>query len=279
MMREVSLIEYLPLFIQEYHEMRKIMTAENPEFQFLWELNGQLRDNLFILTAGEIGVKRWEKLLGIFPLPYETLDERKATILLRINEQLPYTMRMLRNMLEVVCGEGNFEINLDANAYSLKIQLAIFSNTVADNVASLLKRIIPVNLIFIVANDTVQLAELYYIGAMLQSMTHNLRTSVDLAFTFDNAESSGEYHVLTAALHSARHESNISVDLSVTFDGVEVSANAYVGSGQILTFQHHKSRGSVSLSETLDINQSGQLHTPMNNVITAHITQQANISI
>jgi len=212
MIREVSLIEYLPPFIQEYHEIQKIMDAENPEFNLLWGWNEKIRDNLFILTSGEIGIKRWEKLLGIYPLPDDTLELRRARILIRINEQLPYTMRALHNMLVAICGEDNFEILLNANEYTLKVRLEIFSNSIADAVFAVLTRIVPANLISIVSNDTVQETRLHVIGAMTQAMTHILGVSVDL-------------------------------------------------------------------TEIFEINGSGQLHAPMNNVITAHITQSINISI
>jgi len=33
MIKDVNLIEHLPLFIQQFREMKQIMDAENPEFQ------------------------------------------------------------------------------------------------------------------------------------------------------------------------------------------------------------------------------------------------------
>jgi hypothetical protein len=180
MNHEVKLIDYLPLFVQEYDEIRKIMTAENPEFQYLWEWNEKIRNDLFIVTAGEIGVERYERMLKIVTLPGETLDFRKARILLRVNDQLPYTMRALRDMLTAVAGEGNFEIQLDANAYSLKVRLEIFSKSIADSVFDLLQRIVPANLVCTVSNDTVQIVKLYFSGAMTQMTTHKLSVSVKI---------------------------------------------------------------------------------------------------
>lgn len=244
-MREVSLISYLPLFIQEYNEIRKIMTAENPEFEMLWDWNELIRDNLFIMTAGEIGIKRYEQMLGIFPLPEDTLESRKARILIRINEQLPYTLKRLRNLLDAIAGEGNYNILLDADTYNLTIRLAVFSNSIADSIIAMLKSVVPANLIFIISNDTVQLTELFYRGAMLQALTHNLSVGVDLTFDFDDAEASGKYYSSIATLHTS----------------------------------NHKLKGSVDLSDTLDINKSGQLYAPMNSVKTESITQKISISI
>jgi len=193
MIREVSLIEYLPLFVQDYSEIQKIMTAENPEFKLLWDWNEKIRDNVFITTAGEIGIKRYERMLGIRPFPDDTLELRRARIIIRINEQLPYTMRTLHNMLDAICGEGNFEVQLDADNYLLKVRLEIFSNHIADSVFVMLANIVPANLICILSNDTVQLVELFYSGAMTQAMTHKLSVSVDLTDSFEINESGQGY--------------------------------------------------------------------------------------
>ena len=192
-MREISLIDYLPLFIQNYVEIQRIMNAENPEFQALWETNEQIRKNLFILTADEIGINRYERLLNIFPLLDDTIESRRARILIRMNEQLPYTLRGLKNQLEAVCEDENFEIDLDADNYTLKIRLELFSSNTADDIAELLKRICPANLICIVSNDTVQITFLHYLGAMFQSITHNMDVSVDLTETFERSTSGTLY--------------------------------------------------------------------------------------
>ena len=35
--KDVNLLAYLPVFMQEYREIRKIMEAEEPELKLLWE--------------------------------------------------------------------------------------------------------------------------------------------------------------------------------------------------------------------------------------------------
>ena len=50
MIRDVNLIGYLPPFIQEYMEIRKIMQAENPEFQFVEDESEIIKNNQFIQT-------------------------------------------------------------------------------------------------------------------------------------------------------------------------------------------------------------------------------------
>ena len=51
MIRTVKLENYLPLYIQEYREMWKLMQAENPEFQLANNETEKIKNNLFIDIA------------------------------------------------------------------------------------------------------------------------------------------------------------------------------------------------------------------------------------
>ena len=44
MVRDVNLIEHLPLFIQVYREIHLIMSAENPEFQLLADESERIKN-------------------------------------------------------------------------------------------------------------------------------------------------------------------------------------------------------------------------------------------
>ena len=107
-----KLIDYLPLFIQEFVEMQRIMSAEQPEVDALWDSCENVLNDSFIMYASENGVKRWESIIGITPKDTDTLDERRFRILTKMNQELPYTMVKLKEVLTVICGEGNFFIDL-----------------------------------------------------------------------------------------------------------------------------------------------------------------------
>ena len=55
MIRTVKLENYLPLYIQEYREMWKLMQAENPEFQLANNETEKIKNNLFIEKTYYIG--------------------------------------------------------------------------------------------------------------------------------------------------------------------------------------------------------------------------------
>ncbi|QNK86283.1 hypothetical protein H7992_13500 [Sporosarcina sp. resist] len=73
------------------------------------------------------------------------MEERKFRILAKMNNNLPYTFRALIQRLNALCGEGTYQVFLDANAYELQFE---FFERIAD--VKLLKdtmeEMIPVNL-------------------------------------------------------------------------------------------------------------------------------------
>lgn len=140
------LIDYLPPFMQEYLEMRHIMSAEQPEFDGLWANCENALSDMFILYATETGVKRWESMLGITPKDTDTLDERKFRILAKLNQDLPYTMRKLEEALTTICGAGNFSINLQHEKYHIEVKLALTNSNNYDEVVDLLSKMLPANL-------------------------------------------------------------------------------------------------------------------------------------
>lgn len=140
------LIDYLPSFIQEYHEMNKMMEVEQSEVDGLWVACGNALDDMFISYATENGVKRWEKIVGITPKDTDTLDERKFRILTKMNQELPYTIVKLNESLTVLCGKDGFEIELQPSNYHINVKLALSNQNNYQDVVDLLNKMIPANL-------------------------------------------------------------------------------------------------------------------------------------
>lgn len=141
-----KLIQYLPPFMQEYPEMQKIMEVEQPEIDLLWSTTEAVFADQFIQDATVNGVSRWESMLGISPKGTDTLDERKFKILTRLNQELPYTVTKLHEVLTTVCGAGNFSINLQPNEYHIEIKLALANKNNYNEVVDVLKKMIPANM-------------------------------------------------------------------------------------------------------------------------------------
>lgn len=146
MVTERFLIDYLPPFMREYLEMKEIMKTEQAEIDGLWEKCELALVNQFILDATEYGVKRWESMLKIHPKDTDTLDERKFRILARLNQELPYTIRKLREVLTTMCGADGFFLDLQPNQYHIEVKLALTNKNNYQDVENLLTQMIPANL-------------------------------------------------------------------------------------------------------------------------------------
>jgi len=141
------LIEYFPNVLRDVREYQALTIGEEPEIGLLWGNIQSALDDQFVLSATENGVKRWEKILKIIPKATLTLDERKFTILTRLAEQLPFTIRMLINMLTGLCGPDGFTIELDAGVYTLHVEVALTAVKNFEDVGLMLNRVCPANLI------------------------------------------------------------------------------------------------------------------------------------
>ena len=140
---ERNLMDYLPQFLRDYAEFQGIMGAEQPEFQRAWDEADALLDNQFVETAGELGLSRWEKILGIVPKGTDRLDDRRFRILTRINEELPYTLPQLKIMLETLFGKDHYSVVMEENSYILQVKVGLAAKNNFSDVESLLKRVTP----------------------------------------------------------------------------------------------------------------------------------------
>ena len=187
--KDRALIEYLPTVLKDVREFQAIMKAEQPDIYELFDEIQAALDNLFWDTLNEYGVKRWEKILNIVPKATFTLEERRINIIILLLKQLPYTMRMLEQILSDLCGAGNFDIFLNSDEYELKIRLELFSSNNAEIVGLMLKQMCPANLICIVSNDTVSQVALHIVGITLQSKTYTSTVVCGLTDYYEYTES------------------------------------------------------------------------------------------
>lgn len=160
-----KLINYLPYVVRDYAEFKGISEAEQPEFESAWGSSDDLLNNQFISTAGNLGLSRWEKILGITPKGTDTLEDRRFRILTRLNEELPYTLPQLRTILETLCGSGNYSAEVMEGTYQLIVKIGLAAKNNFSDVESLLDRVVPQNLI-------VTLLQLYNTHAELGRFTH-----------------------------------------------------------------------------------------------------------
>lgn len=151
MARKVDLWQYLPGFLRQYRELNKLLEAEQPEFQGVVDNCEKALNNMFILTADSDGLSRFEELLNIYPQEDDSLDSRRARVMIQWVDLIPYTMRTLKAKIANVQGNNNIEVYF-SNPYELTIITRLEKHGQVDNLAFLLKVVLPCNLAVVSEN-------------------------------------------------------------------------------------------------------------------------------
>lgn len=146
--RLINLSDYAVPVTKDAADIQEVYRIESIEVQTLWDLLINIFKEQYIYTADDYGLSQWEKILELQPEPTDSADTRRFAILAALLGQRPYTMIKLRELLDTLCGEGNYKIIEDFNNYSIKFKISLGVKKQRDIVANMLKEIIPMNLIF-----------------------------------------------------------------------------------------------------------------------------------
>jgi hypothetical protein len=160
------LIDYLPLAIKNVREYKAILNSgEQAELASLWDAVDAALNDQFVTTATLNGVQRWEAVLGVRPKGADSLDARKFKILSRLNERLPYTLPVLKNMLQALCGEDGYDVEVLNETYTLIVKIALTAKSNFEDVAVLLNKVVPANMV-------IDLLQMYNPHLALHQFTH-----------------------------------------------------------------------------------------------------------
>lgn len=142
--------EYFPDVLKEVREFKMLDAAETPELKSIYDCIGEVLDNSFIETAKEKGVARAEKIVGISPRATDTLEERKFNVLAKYNEDLPYTVTKLNELLSILCGEKGYHLEINNSEFKLTVKVELTSKKSKASVEELLERVTPANMVLYV---------------------------------------------------------------------------------------------------------------------------------
>lgn len=183
--KTVDLLHYLPPFLQEYRELYRIMETENPEFQLVADEIGVIQDNEYIITCDETGISRFESLLGITPSSDDSLEARISRVLLKWNDYVPYSYKVLIQKLTALCGGDDFTLTPDWNNYALTVVTHLRLSGQVDGLDELLKTIIPCNIEVTSQNELEQEADSTAYGASAVATTKHItiKTKTNTQYT------------------------------------------------------------------------------------------------
>ena len=180
-MKRKPLIEYLPDFMRQFAEIKEIMKASQIEADAADLSMQKILDNSFILDCDEWGIKKYENILGITPSSEDTLDSRKSRVLVRWNDKVPYTYRVLIRKLNELCGVKNYDISGCLKKYELTIAVRFSVNSQIKCLEEMLDRILPMNMSVATVNHLkYELEEKATLaGAVLKKTTVTISAGMD----------------------------------------------------------------------------------------------------
>ena len=127
--------------------MQLLMEVMQEEVNSLWIATEETRGEAFFDTHTIYGISRWEKMLDLLPKGTDSLETRNYRILARLNERLPYTIRMLYEQLNGICGKENYIIQTDFDSYYIRVSVYSEEKAALFAVEDLLERVLPLNLL------------------------------------------------------------------------------------------------------------------------------------
>lgn len=152
MTRKVDLVSYLPPFLAAYKETAETLAAENPEFVLVWNATDKVLKNMYIETADEYGISRFEKILNILPTPDDTIESRRSRVQARWFNMIPYTLKAFIAKLEAVCGDSDFTIIKDYLHYTIQIETNLELFGQVEELERMIAEMIPCNMITVSNN-------------------------------------------------------------------------------------------------------------------------------
>lgn len=165
-MRDIDIRSYVPPFLLEYGELKRVYESENPEFKELNIETDNLLDNQFISSTNEKGIVRYEVLLGISGMQEYSLKERQIKVYTAWIDDIPYTFDTLKERIERLCGKGNYTIEIKNDTYTILITTHFEHQLQSEELERTLGVILPANMILLITNsfDNALQTDFMYVG-------------------------------------------------------------------------------------------------------------------
>lgn len=142
-MQEI-ILNYYPPVIKQIKEMQQIARAEDIEFSKIKAATDKIIRNMFVYTADELGVKRFEKILGITPKAAQSMEDRKIYIISMMN-------RRKMSLSELTAMLSNYSEGIELINDMSNMEMIVAINTDAgslDTLNNIIDEILPMNIYF-----------------------------------------------------------------------------------------------------------------------------------
>lgn len=147
-----KLLAQLPAYYRDIREFRELSDSVSSGYDKIDAAFEQMVNDQFVVSSSEPAVARREKYFDIVPdLTIETLAFRKRRLLSRMQENVPYTLEYLKDLLDGLLGGQFTQLELDILLLELEALVYVENASFYLEVERLLERIVPLNIDLTVA--------------------------------------------------------------------------------------------------------------------------------
>jgi len=145
-MDNINLIDLLPNYFKRVKDFIYLLETENIELSDLEDSINIVYANFFIQTADSETIKYHESLFGIVAQPDESLNFRRARIINRYNNRVPFTLATLKEKLNLLIGFGKWELYIDYQNYNIYIKINAGEFGIMDEMTNMLVYMLPAHI-------------------------------------------------------------------------------------------------------------------------------------
>ncbi len=157
-----KLHEHLPDFIADIYDIDSLLNTEQVEVEELYNARYELLDDIFVNTARDYGLKRFEKIYGLNSNDSMSVEERRFNIKTAMTDKLPATKNYLIDSLKRICGEDGCSVTVDNTNYTISINLVLPSESTERIVREFIQKVIPANMELIFSVDYTENSKMQY---------------------------------------------------------------------------------------------------------------------
>ncbi len=165
---QTLILNHYPPVIKQIREIQQIAKAEDIEFSKLNLSISEVLKNMFVFTADNSGISRFEKILGIIPKATQSIDERRLYVIYAMNQR-KMSLSEFKVMLSGYSNEIDLRIDCNANTVSAIVGSGM---SYTGTIYKILDSFMPLHVyIFFVMDDIVSLTKFSEIPADIEMET------------------------------------------------------------------------------------------------------------
>lgn len=142
------IFRFAPDIYSENETMLQVYERQNEQLDNTSSLIYQVFLNNYVKTCDLEGIRKFEKIFYIQADEVnDSMDLRKARVLNKLAQHLPFTRIFVQRMLKNLFGEGKAEFRVKNNEYTCEVDIETTIHGLVEETLKDLRQIIPANMI------------------------------------------------------------------------------------------------------------------------------------